>query len=223
MNEIDVALQFGAFVARCAQLFFECGLFSAQFVHRGRLAASGRSDLVAQFLLGQFCSFRLLAKQIVLVFTLGENFALQGKAAFEIGSAAGQQFGFLDLHKKLPVEIADASAEILDASAGAYEFARRRVGFAPLFRKARLCVAEFLFRFVDATLQRINLTAHASEFGLMTFGFNRVIAQFAGEFAEFGLLVGERLFGGAQQLGLGCKFFFRGPLLIAQQFLARLQ
>src|SRR4051812_9518786 len=125
LNGVDVALQLAAFVPRHPELFLDRRLFALELLHRRPCAAGGERDLVAQFLGGAFGRLFRLTQLSVLEFALCEELALRRQTLLEIVDAVAKQFGFLDLHDQLTIEIGDALAQVLDPAAGLRKLAGR--------------------------------------------------------------------------------------------------
>src|SRR4030095_563776 len=223
LDRVDVALQFGALVAGGSKLFLYRGFLSAQFLDDRRFAAAHRRDLRAQFACGALGVFVRLPELIVFVFAFGEDLALRRQPRFEVVDAVAEHFGFLDLDDQLPVEIGDALAQIFDAAARFAQFVRRALGIGALLGEASLRRRKFLFGVADAALQLFDLRAHRDQLDLAAVRRHRTIIQFLIDPGELGLLVGQRLFGVAQQFGLGREFLFGGAQLLLHRLLARLE
>jgi hypothetical protein len=123
----------------------------------------------------------------------------------------------------LPVEVGDALAQIFDAAARFAQFVRRALGVGALLGEASLRRRKFLFGVADAALQLLDLRAHRDQLDLAAVRRHRTIVQFLIDPGELGLLVGQRLFGVAQQFGLGREFLFGGAQLLLHRLLARLE
>src|SRR5262249_26118888 len=154
LDRVDVALELAALVARGLELLLECGLLAAQRLQRRRLVAGAEAgDLGAQLLDGAFGRLLALAELVVLVIALGEQLALRCEPALEIGDAAGQHLGLLDLQDELAVEVGDTLAQILDATTRVPELARSGLGVRTLLRQPSLRRGKLLFGITDPILQ----------------------------------------------------------------------
>ena len=94
---------------------------------------------------------------------------------------------------------------------------------------ARSCVEaglrcrKFLLGVADAVLQLLDLGAHRDQLDLAAVRGHRAIGERGVDFGELVLLVGQRLLGAAQQLGLGGEFLLGGAKLLLHRLLARFQ
>ena len=95
--------------------------------------------------------------------------------------------------------------------------------FGALLREPGLRRRKFLFGVADAALELFDLGTHRDQFDLAAVRHDRAVGQFMIDLAEFGLLVVQRRFGAAQQLGLGGKFLLGGAQLLLHRLLARFE
>ena len=108
-----------------------------------------------------------------------------------------------------------------DARVG--EVARRDFGLAALLREPRLGRGKFLLGVADPALQFLDLRAHRDQLDLAAVGHHRAVVELGVELAKLALLVGQRLFGEPQRLGLGGVLFLGGAKLFLHRLLARFQ
>ena len=99
----------------------------------------------------------------------------------------------------------------------------RGLRLVALVLQPRLGGGEFLLGIADAILQRVDLGMDGDEFDLPAFRHHRTVVQLGVDPGEFALLVGQRLLGLAQRLGLGGEFLFGGAKLFLHRLLARFQ
>ena len=95
--------------------------------------------------------------------------------------------------------------------------------FAALLRQPRLGRGKILFGVADAVLQFVDLGAHRDQLDLAALRHHRTVGQFMIDLGKLALLVGQRLLGAAQRLGLGGEFLFGGAQLFLDRLLARFQ
>ena len=178
-------------------------------------AAAGGRQFAAQIGLGLARIFEFVAQPLELIIALGQDAALIAKAGFEFLDAAIEHFRFGLMHKscrsrsvvRVPRSPSLPRAAV-NSFAAASASARSRAEPALGLLDRPLVIG-------DADLHRFDLGAERRDLGALAVGDQRSFAEFAEQFRQLRLLVGELPLGLAQRARLDLEFLLGRAQLVA--------